>query len=448
VVKAGFVTKEELEGLNGDQVGHLIAKHDLIPSVKAMFEDATPIAHGQLRVQRINGSSRESLERNPGAIAVSEDAVGAILYTRGKTDNKHDLQAQIFADGCYDALRKTFHASSRYDREIDELARCQRELDAIRSKLDRGYRRDASDDLKANLWAQAENVIARALGTLGNAQATEKVEARGFLAQAPEQLTKTGRPNVSPAMAKITAALTRIKNRFAEIRQKGGFNAQDRIMLHERVRGDEHALLMARHDARDAALDLETRRESPETLAGNLRLSIADLEKVDLHPLMKPARSMAAQLRALTPEARDAFEDQLLTLHVTGKIQGLLSSLEWIRGERAKDGRMDFARAASFVVRVDDAFRGEQIFAGKNVPRLEAIMEPLGERLAELRDFLETHAAMPPADDALPDTLEEFENRMDAFDLENALDAITDWLHVGQKTRTSTGLTEESISVG
>lgn len=442
VVKAGFISEDELDGLNGDQVGHLIAKNDLIPSVKAMFEDATPIDGAQLRVQRINESSAGSLERNPGAIPVGENAVGAILYTRGKTDDRDDMQAQIFADGSYDALRKTFHASSAYDREIDELARCQRELDAIRSKLDRGYRRDASEDLKASLWAQAESVIARSVGILANAQATEKTQARAFLADAPGQKTKTGKPNVSPAMAKITAALGRIDNRFKEIRYIGGFNAQDRIILHERVRNDEHALLMARHDARDAALDLEARRESPETLAANMRLAIPELEKVDLRPLMKPARSMIAQLRALTPETHAAFEDQLLTLHVTGKIQGLLSSLEWIRGDAAKAGRTDFARAASFVAKVDDAFRGEQIFAGKDLPRLEAIMEPLGERLADLREFLEAHAATPPTEETLPDVLKDLDGRMDAFDLENALDAIDSWLPEAALTPSSQELTK------
>jgi hypothetical protein len=428
VVKVGFITNGELQGLNGDQVGHLIAKNDVIPSVKAMFEDATPIADGQLRVQRINASSAESLKRNPGAVPVGEKAVGAILYTRGKTDDRESMQAQIFADGSYDALRKTFHASSAYDREIDDLARCQRELDAIRGKLDREYRRGASDELKAHLWSQAERIIARSTDMLANAQATEKTEARAFLADAPNQRTKTGKPNVSPAMAKITAALDRIDNRLDEIRHIGGYNAEDRIILHARVRNDEHALLTVRHDARDAALDLEMRRKKPKALAEHLRLSIPDLEKVDLRPLMKPARALIAHIEALTPEKPDAFEEQLLTIHVIGKIQGLLSSLEWIRVEAAKIGYTDFARTSSFIAKVDDAFRGEQIFAGKDVPRLEAIMEPLGEQLADLRSFLETHAANPPNTKALETVLEDLDRRMEAFALENAIDALTSWL--------------------
>lgn len=448
LVKAGFVTDGELNGLNGDQVGHLIAKTDLIPSVKAMFEDATPVDGGQLRVQRINASSRESMERNPGALPVDERAVGAILYTRGKTDAKGDLQVQLFADGAYDALRKTYHASSAYDDEIDELARCQRELDAILLKLDRGHRRDASDELKKALWEQAESVVARSMGILNGAQATNKVEARAFLADAPDQRTKNGKPNVSPAMAKITAALARIGKRFDEIKHIGGYNAQDRIMLHERVRDDEHALLTVRHDVRDAALRLGDGKSTPEAAAESLRLSIGDLERVNLRPLMQAARAMILQLRSLTPAVRPAFEDQLLTLHAVGKMQGLLSSLEWIRGEKAKHGRMDFARAATFMAKVEDAFRTEQIFPGKCVPYLEDIMEPLGEKTAGLRAFLEAHAATPPDDGALPDVLETLDGLLEGFELENAIDAVTDWLPMDKKAGSPHTLTDDEIFVG
>jgi hypothetical protein len=427
LVKMGFVREEELHELNGDEIGRLIVKHDLVDSVRALFETATPIGPKQGRLLRVNPPDGDVRSRYPEAVPPKADAIGSILYVRGKDggEKSADLQVHVY-DNAYDALRKTFHADSTYDGEVDALAQCQRELDSIRSRLDRGYRRDASDEVKAQLWEQAEEAVARAFGAVRNARATEKVEARGFLAEAPAQRTKTGRPNVSPAMAKITAALRRIENRFTEIRQKGGFNTQDRIILHEAIRGDEQTLLAARHEAIDLATDVAEKKMEPRDARGVLELRTKELGNMRVRPLSVFANAMNRQIQMLDPDNAELFNEQLLRVHVIGKIQAIRTSAERIRGNAAKKGSIDFGAEARIARQVEDAVGAEQMFPGMNVPDIEHVMEPLCERWSRIREFLETNAHTPPADaDEAKKALEEL---LDHLGTENAAQALVSWL--------------------
>jgi hypothetical protein len=427
LVKMGFLREEELHELNGDEIGRLIVKHDLVDSVRMLFESAVPIGPRQGRLLRVALPDERTRNRYPEAVVPKQDAVGAILYVRGKDGGEEaaDLQVHVY-DNAYDALRKTFHADSTYDGEVDALAQCQRELDSIRSKLDRGYRRDASDELKAQLWDHAEGVIARASGILLHARATQKVEARGFLEEAPAQRTSTGKPNVSPAMSKITAALRRIENRFAEIRQKGGYNTQDRIILHESIRGDEQTLLATRHEAIDLAADVAGKKLAARDARSMLELRVKELETLRARPLSVFADAMNRQIQMLDPDAPELFNEQLLRVHVIGKIQAIRTSAERIRGNAAKKGAVDYGAEARIARQVEDAVRAEQMFPGLDVPAVEAIMEPLCERWTGVRAFLETAAANPPADaDEAKKALEEL---LDALGTENAARALVSWL--------------------
>lgn len=427
LVKMGFVREEELHALNGDEIGRLIVKHDLVDSVKALFEAASPIGPKQGRLLRVTAPDERVRTRYPEAVAPKQDAVGSILYVRGKdgAERSADLQVHVY-DNAYDALRKTFHADSTYDAEVDALAQCQRELDAIRAKLDRGYRREASDEVKARLWEQAEAVVARAFGVVEHARATQKTEARGFLAEAPAQRTKTGRPNVSPAMAKITAALQRIQNRFGEIRQKGGYNVQDRIILHELIRGDEQTLLATRHEAIDLAADVAAGTLPARDARAMLELRAKELGKVRVRPLSVFADAMHRQIRMLEPDAPDLFNEQLLRVHVIGKIQAIRTSAERIRGNAAKLGGVDYAAEARTARQVEDALRTEQMFPGLGVPAVEEVMEPLCQRWADIRALLETNAAQAPVD---PDEANEaLVALLDHLGTENAARALVAWL--------------------
>ena len=427
LVKMGFVREEELHEMNGDEIGRLIVKHDLVDSVRALFEAATPIGPKQGRLLRVDTPNEDIRSRYPDAVLPKADAVGSILYVRGKDggEKSADLQVHVY-DNAYDALRKTFHADSTYDGEVDALAQCQRELDSIRSRLDRGYRREASDDVKEHLWAQAEDAVARAFGVVQNARATEKVEARGFLAEAPAQRTKTGRPNVSPAMAKITAALQRIENRFREIRQKGGFNVHDRIILHEAIRGDEQTLLAVRHQAIDLAADVAGKAMDRRDARNMLELRVKELEAMRVRPLSVFANAMHRQIQMLDPDDAELFHEQLLRVHVIGKIQALRTSAERIRGNAAKKGEIDFAAEARIARQVEDAVCAEQMFPGLSVPDIEHVMEPLCERWSRIREFLETNAQNPAAD--TDEATEALEQLLDHLGTENAAQALVSWL--------------------
>jgi|GEM_PF-4909621 len=427
LVKMGFIREEELHELNGDEIGRLIVKHDLTDSVRMLFESATSIGPRQGRLLRVNLPGETTKQRYPNAVLPAADAIGSILYVRGKDRGETDADLQVHVyDNAYDALRKTFHADSIYDAEIDALAQCQRELDSIRGKLDSGYRRGTSEELKAHLWSQAESVIARSTRILLHARATEKVEARNFLAEAPAQRTKTGKPNVSPAMAKITAGLKRIDNRFSEIRQKGGFNTQDRIILHEMIRKDEQTLLSTRHEVIDLAANIGGKRLTARDARSMLELRVKELEKLRVRPLSVFADAMNRQIQMLDPDAPELFNEQLLRVHVIGKIQAIRTSAERIRGNTAKKGAVDYGVEARIARQVEDAISAEQMFPGMNIPDVEAIMEPLCERWTQIRAFLEVHAAHPPADtDEATKALEEL---LDQLGTENAAHALVSWL--------------------
>lgn len=428
LVKTGLAHEDDFGELNGDEIGRLVVKHDSVPGVVMLMEAATPIGPSQGRLLRVNMPSKELRERYPDGRLPKREIVGGILYVRsrqGTARDDADLQIHVF-DGSYDALRKTSHADARYANEIDALAQCQRELDNIRSKLDRGYVRGASDEFKRALWSQAEAMIARSTTILRNAQAPEKVEARDFLEEVPSMVTRTGKPNVSPAMAKITAALRRISWRFRDIREKGGYNAEDRIILHENIRGDEWSLLTTRHDAIDYANDIDAKRASPHDARRMLELKVKDLEKSRVRPLSVFADAMIRHIQMLDPDNEKLFREQLLRLHVIGKIQGIRTSAERIRGNAAKIGKIDYASEARVARQVEDAVLAEQIYPGMAIANVEHVMEPLAQRWVAVRSFLEERAQTPPVD---PEQAQaELEDLLDNLGTENAAEALVSWL--------------------
>lgn len=444
LVKTGLVREEELNGLNGDQVGRLIVKNDAIPSVKMLFESATALGPEQGRLLVINLPTEEIRARYPDATLPSPDAIGAILYVRGKLNGDKeadDLQVHFY-DSSYDALRKTFHADSRYDGEIDGLAQCQRDLDGIRSKLDRGYKRDTPQSFKDQLWEQAQAAIARTHTILEHVQAPDKREALSFVDRAGEQRTKTGKPNVTPAMTQITAALARIDHRFMEIREKGGYNAKDRIILHENIRGDERTLLTARHEVIDLATDVGTGKVRPHDARRMLELHVKELGKLRVRPLSVFANAMIRHIQMLAPDRPNFFKEQLLRLHAIGKIQGIRTSAERIRGNAAKHGSIDFATEAETARSVEHAIRTEQIFPGMTVLDVEEVMEPIADRWTQIREFLEHCRTNHPED--LDETQEQLETLLDALGTENATLALSSWLPEAQDYEEPYSLTNTS----
>jgi hypothetical protein len=411
LLKTGLVKAWEFDAANGNPIDRLILAHDSIPAVKKMLEAARPIA-GNNRLLRIADPSEDPIvdARYPDVPDPSPDAIGGIVYLRTKPGPKRTEETELhtFANGAYDAHRKTLHAENGYNGEMGELVSCQRELDRARLRLDIDYRRDKTAAVKEEAWRAAEGAMARVAHALRNVQAANKVEARDFVAGAMEQRTPKGLPNPTAAMAKITAALTRIEKRFAEMGGKNGFNAKDRLTLHEQIRRGENAMLAVRY----RVMDVANGTTDAATARAELDMDVRDLEKIDLRPLSVFADATIRQIQHL--REGDAFEEDLLRLHVVGKLQGIRTSAERIRANAATMGRIDFAAEARFARQVEDAVLAEQILPGMTMPALEDVMEPVCERWSALRAFLEDRDGQPRGEpqeekdalDALVDALD------------------------------------------
>ncbi len=428
LVDVGFATEDEFEHFRGDPIGRVGFKTKFHDPMKLMMENATPLDPRQQRLLRLDAPTDASKRRYPeGTPTISDDAVGGILYTRERTSREKGprrLLIQHFPSA-YAALRKTYHEDTVYAQEIDTLASCQNDVHRMLWRLNDGYRKGTPDDTKQRLWREAEAVIIFYNEKLKASMHRLKIEARDFLLGASDLKDAKGKENISKVMAKMTATLQRVALRIDDMKPKGGFNAQDRMTLHAQIQREEGELLHVRRGLTQMALDFEGDLSSENDIAARLELSVRDLEKVRLKPLAKPAHAMIRQIQALTPADPHGFRDQLLTLHVIGKIQALITSLERVRGRIAQNGRIDFEREAAFTANVLTAFSGEQLFPGRTVPRLEEFMEPFREQLAELHMELEDHAQNPPSEGAThEEARRELEEAMDAFDTENALDAI------------------------
>lgn len=429
LAKTGLIDPEELSGLQRDHVGRLVIKHDLIPSVQLMCENTEIIGESKGRMLRIDAPDRESIDYYEGsAKPVAASSVGAILYVRGVVggDDEEEDQQVMYFDNAYDMLRKTFHAQSAYDDEIDGLASCLSELDSIRAKLNTGYRRETPDDVKRLLWARTESVIARSEKLLRPSIDNGKREAHGFLEKAPMNRTSTGKPAVTPTMTQITAAIDRIEARLGEIREKGGINAEDRITMHEEIRADEATVLSTRYEVTDLANALDDGTVGPAEIRRVLELRLDDVRGVRLRPLSVFAHAMATVIEALDPDDPELFREQLLRIHTIGKAQGIRTSAERIRGNAAKNGFVHFAGEALTAEHVERAVRTEQIFPGLTVDNLEHVMEPLADRWTGILALLKKYAKTPPMDPA--QAHEELEDLLDALGTENAAQAMASWL--------------------
>lgn len=419
LLKTGLVKAWEFEAANGNPVDRLILAHDSIPAVKKLLEAARPIA-GNNRLLRIADPAKDPIvdARYAGVPDPSPDAVGGIVYLRTKSNDPRAVETELFtfANGAYDAHRKTLHAENGYNGEMGELVACERELDRARLRLDIDYRRDKTAAVKEEAWRAAEGAMARVAHALRNVQATNKVEARDFVAGATEQRTSKGLPNPTAAMAKITAALVRIQKRFAEMGGKNAFNTKDRLTLHEQIRRGENVMLAVRY----RVMDVANGETDAATALRELEMDVRDLEKIDLRPLSVFADATIRQIQHLRDG--EGFGEDLLRLHVIGKLQGIRTSAERIRANAAAAGRIDFAAEARFARQVEDAVLAEQILPGMAMPALEDVMEPVAGRWSALRAFLEERAAMPRGDaQEEKDTLDA---HVDALDTELAAQAI------------------------
>lgn len=399
---AGFVEEEELHQLNGDQIGRLVVKHDEIASWQMFLEAMKPIGPDG-RLQRIAMPTEEMIRRPAykDAKIASDDLIGGVAWFREKTGGRKDgdQQMQIFEGGLGDAIRKTAHVDKGYTTEIDTLATCQRDLEAIRDTLNREYRRGKSAEEKKALWAKAETIILRSWDALGEPQDPNKIHAVAMLAAASSLQDSRGKENVSVAMTRITSAIDKIGLRFDDARTKGSFNTKDRITLQNKITRGEGTMLAMRHAVMDATEDAAKDESKRDAVARELLQQCYELEKLEEKPFCTTATAMIAQLQDLAPEDPKAFEDQLLTLHVLGKIQWLVSSIERVKMDIAlSTGDIDYAKCAASIERIEKTLAAEQVMPGKRIEKLKDIMEDLAKQVAGVRALFEEYAATPPQD--------------------------------------------------
>lgn len=425
--KTGFVSQEEFDAANGSPMDRIILADDCILPVKKMLEAATPIIEGNNRLLRVNDPEQNPIvaARYKGVPNPSENAIGSIIYLRRKPGAEREEETEIFTfadSSMYDADRKTLWAESEYKEEIGKLIEYQRVLDRVRTRLDIDYRRDKSAEVKDAAWEHAVGVMTNVEHELRNVQATQKVEARDFLSKAAQQLTVKNKPKISPAMAQITASLTRIDNRLKEINGKGGANVEDRLLLEAQIRRGENALLAVRYRVMDAA----NGTASLADIRKELELDMKELEKITLRPLSVYAQAMIRQIQGLRINHTITFQEDLLTLHIIGKLQGIRTSGERIRARSAQTGMIDFAHEAKIANDVKNALSTEQIYPSMKTHRTNLVMEEACERWEDLIAFLEKRAAFEYGD--LPKEKEELDRLVESLGVEHAAESIVSWL--------------------
>ena len=427
LLKTGLVSQEEFDAADEKPLDRLIYAHDSVPAVKKLLEAATPIVEGNNRLLRINDPEKNPIvaARYPDVPNPSEKAIGSIIYLRRKPGAENEEQTELFTfadSSMYDAGRKTLHSENEHNVEIGKLVECQRELDRIITRLDIDYRRDKSAQVKAEAWKYAEGVMVRVEHELRNVQATQKVQARGFLSKAAQQRTPNNVPRVSAAMAQITASLTRIDNRLKEIGGIGGANAEDRVLLEQQIRRGENTLLAVRYRVMDAA----NGAVSAKQLHDELELDVKELEKIGLRPLKVYAEAMTRQIQNMHVENTAAAREDALTLHLVGKLQGIRTSGERIRGRSAQTGMIDFVREAEFARSVKNALRTEQMYPTMETDRTKFVMEEACEHWDELIAFLEKRADIEYGD--LAKEKEALDLLVECLGTEEAAEYLVSWL--------------------
>lgn len=436
-----------------DPVGRLQKKAAEIERLKFIFESALPFQRTHRRMLRIEHPIGDVDERY-SVLGPDPSTVGTILYTREQDTRKkvrkgektvmepsRQMIVQHF-DSAYGAHRKTSHEERVYFRELDMLSDFEEELVAFRNMLDTEWR-IADDARKEEFRSQAVLILGRIRTAFAHATGIQKSDARDLLEKASVLTDKAGRTNVSAAMSQMTAAVSRMHRRKKEMLPKNGYNTQDQMLLHERIRANENCLKAFRRQLRDGAPLLEDaslplfnpavvldEKQIREQAWGIMKQTgnRFSLQHVELAPLRMYASLLQHEYDAyeqtLMERNREGAIAQAIKMHVIGKLQAARTCIEHIKGFTEHAETISMEKVREFGGLIQGIFDAREIFPDRTVTSYEKPYAEMAAKIAGISRLLEAYDAEQTDLDAKTDLYENLKAYVDTIDIED----IVKWL--------------------
>ncbi len=393
LLDVGLLTKDEWEEAE-TQLDKLALIKSKIPALQHLWNNAEDLEPGNMRWLVVKqGPHAEHIE------PLEPRVPGSLLYTRemhsGDEAAFHLRTVQYFPNAL-SAYRKTWHQEAAYHEETDLLMGLHAELDMLRTLLNEEWTRNAPEERKAELRTHTQETIARWTKVLASCTNKHKAESYEFLAKALTFEDKTGKPNVSVVMTRITGALGRIEpKRGKEMTGKSGYNQRDRQALHRRIAQEEGRLLYFRRAVEGAAHEFE--RNPSADVRERLRHAVSALRTIGLAPFNVWAEKLAQEHEALLQTQEPAgIREKLVSLHVIGKFQGLVSDIERMKLFLAQEKDLNIPRLMEFAEQVRTAFGTRQVFPAETVEALKPVFETLLKEVERMATRLQHYQKHPP----------------------------------------------------
>lgn len=425
----GFVSDDELDHFKGDPMGRIAMKQNLTEHLKALHESTVRIG-GSRRMLRIEPRSERTAKEYANIPEHDASSHGSIVALRENVNGSDDREMiQMYFADSGSMLRKTLHQEHAHIAETEFLETCQTELEGLNLDLDLRYRKGTPEEEKKELWEKSQATIARFNDRLLKCFNQKKTEAAEFLLDASDLEDSTGKRNISRAMTKITGARGRLAKRHPQMKAIEKYNMEDRQTMYAQTRREELTLRRFRRIVTAATQRMEDERAAGKAGANDfarrtIQAAAKQLPSVLLRPTRGPAETLGKQAWSLGESTEADLDEQLLILHVTGKLQGLRTSFDWMRLDCAQARRLDAPHALAFITNVEKAFMEEQVLPGKRVLWLEELLAPFVIELQRMKTRLRHYVAHPPTLEEEKAVCEAFGDYLESIDLNNAINAV------------------------
>lgn len=360
----------------GDPWARLQARADIkiLQTVKLIWDASQRFrSSGRVRIICQPSSGLASLYGKQ-VTELNPEVLGKILISHEVPSGQDSLWLkrgiQFFADP-HGSLRRAQHIDAGYDREIERTRRMEAELRILSARVDKDWRA-ASAEERDHLVAEARQIIAEAVESLGSPKNTRKVKAHSLLSAAREFRDSRNRINPSTVLVRVANALKALCDRLTEAESKAAH-------IH--------------HDGKEAFDELERAQASIRLLGERIVNSVAPaLPGLALfHGRMSPEQRAKQAGYALTrfgvnPDAlqlADRAPYNLLAARLRANYQRLVSGLQTGDAHEAQEGLV----CMHIVVKFHEVYATlEKIKA--DIPALERRLQRQGAARGVLEELL------------------------------------------------------------
>ncbi len=404
----------------GQPLDRLKKKRDAVTHLKKLWESTTSLQDGHHRLLEIGDTPPDTSTRYPDAPAIDPALIGTILYVREKEGGEpagkkgtpqppRNRVVQHFSSA-YGALRKTDHERKLYDTEMDALSGMKQRLESHNRLLNRDWRKGVTEERKGELRDASIQLLSAVTDALRSCENRFKVRAHDLLEGSITLTDKSGRENISAVMTKMVAAVRELQRRFRELYPKGGFNEQDRMVLHSKISEQELCLKQFRQDFASGASHLQNGfalfnasvAMNPVQLGANVRGVEGHLGDPSAlsHVTLEPLRTYAQRLlrehatlhTTLTMRDRNGAMEQAVKMHVIGKFQAARTCIEHIKRFTAHADRIPVSNIREFVTKIRTLCAERELFGERVVEGYVDPFEALCSKLDGIDALLEPYA--------------------------------------------------------